>query len=115
MNPQITVPPVDGDVIEWFQGHFDGIYAILHPFIQVSAEHRHLFEGRSVAQPTREQLKAITHAVSWQTVIELTGIPSIQWLNQLLLESEGAISPQHRDEVGTLQSQLEANSLVVPH
>ena len=115
MNPQITVPPEDIGVIDWFQGHFDGIYAILHPFIQVSAEHRHLFKERSVAQPTREQLKALARPVSWQSVLKLTGIPTIQRLNRLLLESEGAISPQHLDEVRTLQAQLEANSLIVPY
>jgi hypothetical protein len=114
INPQTTVPAHDGDVIEWFQGYFDGIYAILHPFIKTSPQHRHLFEGISYSPQTREQLKAVASPVSWERVLELTGVPTIQRLNRLLSERIGAIQSEDHAECRALYQQLVLYDLVEP-
>lgn len=112
MNLRARVP-YSGDVVEYFQEHFDGIYAVLHPFIKVEPDRQGLFKSSDYAI-TREQLKIIAQPVSWHSVLELTGIPTVQRLNRILLEGIGAIKIAHRDEVRSLQEQLKLNNILEP-
>lgn len=52
--------------------------------------------------------------MSWQSVLELTGVPTIQRLNQLLLEGIGAVSMGHRPEVRELRERLQLHHIFEP-
>ncbi|MBD2018869.1 DUF2711 family protein [Leptolyngbya sp. FACHB-36] len=113
INPRIVVPQDDGDVIEWFKGHFDSVYAVLHPFERVLPEHHNLFM-KSDTGPTRTQLKELASPVSWSEVLKITNLPTIQRLNRVLSEGIGAIHRKHLEEVAAFRAQLKSNNILEP-
>lgn len=67
--------PLDGNILDYYAGTFEAAYVPLSPFIQPVSISAELFCSDSYLD--RATIAATCKAVSWNTVMSLTGLPSL--------------------------------------
>jgi hypothetical protein len=113
----ILIPAYDFDVLEYFGESFEAVYGILHPFEQVTPENRdiidetwtpddnnpyigtHLEFAARGNGPDWIHYQTLIHPFSWRDIVDMLGFPSLNYLNQLLLECCSARRRDHGEEI----------------
>lgn len=67
--------PGDGSILAYYAGVFDSAYVSLNPFIRPISIDPDVFSP--AAYPSRRKLRETCAAVSWQEIVNKTGLPSI--------------------------------------
>ena len=78
-----TPPPIDkfascpynGKILSYYEGQFDCVYILLHPFIKPINIEIERFCPETY--PSKQEIIAGCKPASWQEVLQLTGLPSL--------------------------------------
>jgi hypothetical protein len=113
----ILIPAYDFDVLDYFGESFEAVYGILHPFEKVAPENRdiidetwapddnnpyigtHLEFAARGNGPDWIHYQTLIHPFSWRDIVEMLGFPSLNYLNQLLLECCSARRRDHGEDI----------------
>jgi hypothetical protein len=110
---EFVYPPSDAPLAEAYQGRFESLYVILHPFVRVPDK---LAWRATRAYPSEEQIAAAGEKIHWAEVASQTGMRGAAGLNHALLTSIAAIYPEFGDFAARdrLQQFLEAGNVWMP-
>ena len=106
-------PPYDAPLLEAYDGKFEAVYVILHPFIAVPDD----LSWQSTRQyPRDEKILSLGSKSSWASVAAQTGIHTCSKLCQALLTSIGSIGEELCDypAAAALRTFLESESIWMP-
>lgn len=108
-----TYPPYDAPLVEAYDGKFEAVYVILHPFISVPDQ---LSWKATRRYPSDEQILSLGSKYSWAAVAAQTGIQTCSKLSQALLTSIGSIGEELCDypAASALRTFLESGSVWMP-
>jgi len=111
---EFVYPPCDAPLVEAYDGRFEALYVILHPFVRVPER---LAWRNTRVYPSQEQILAAGEKVSWAEAAAQTGLRGAARLNQALLTSIMAISPELCDfsARNRMQSYLESGNVWMPN
>jgi Protein of unknown function (DUF2711) len=111
---KFVYPPCDAPLIEAYDGRFEALYVILHPFVRVPDR---LAWRTTRAYPSEDQIYAAGEKVRWEQVAAETGLRGAAGLNQALLTSINAIYPEFGDfgSRDRLRQFLEAANVWMPN
>jgi hypothetical protein len=104
-----------GRVLEYYAGVFDTVYVLLNPFERPATIPRErLLGGRPY--PSQAQIRADCEPVTWETVRQLAGFPSLANVNVALQTYIGGLRKQYRrdDLLTQLEQAMAAHNLVPP-
>jgi hypothetical protein len=106
-------PPYDAPLTDAYDGRFESVYVILHPFVSVPDP---LAWKATKQYPSDEQILTLAAKSPWSYVAAQTELRDCAKLNQALLTSIGAIGEELRDYPArdTLRSFLESESIWMP-
>ena len=105
---QFTYPPYDIPLVEAWDGQFEAVFILLHPFVRVPDS---LAWSATQTYPSDAQILTRGQKCPWSDVAAQTGLITCARLNQALLTSIGSLSdhladPAAREKLQTfLQSQ----------
>jgi Protein of unknown function (DUF2711) len=85
---RLTYPPYDAPLMEAYNGRFESVYVILHPFIRVPKD---LVWKATKQYPSDEQILAAGTKYTWAHVASETGLSTCARLNHALLTSIASI------------------------
>lgn len=99
--------------MEAYDGKFEAVYVILHPFISVPDR---LSWKATHQYPSDEQILSQGSKCSWASVAAQTGIQTCSKLSQALLTSIGSLGEELRDypAAAALRTFLESGSVWIP-
>jgi hypothetical protein len=108
-----TYPPYDVPLVEAYEGKFEAVYIVLHPFISVPD---YLSWKATHQYPSDEQILSLGAKCSWASVAAQTGIHTCSKLSQALLTSIGSIAEELCDypAAAALRAFLESGSTWMP-
>ncbi len=106
-------PPYDAPLVDAYDGRFESVYVILHPFVRVPDP---LAWKATKHYPNDEQIVRLGAKCPWAYVAAGTGLRICAKLNQALLTSIGSIKEEFCDYPASdaLTSFLESESIWVP-
>ncbi|HEV2488087.1 MAG TPA: DUF2711 family protein [Terracidiphilus sp.] len=109
----LIYPPYDAPLLKAYNGQFESVYVILHPFVSVPDE---LSWKVTKQYPTDELILSAGAKCTWAQVAAETRLSSCAKLNQALLTSIGSINEDLRDYAAcdALKSFLESGSVWMP-
>lgn len=67
--------PYDGPILPYYQGQFDAVYALLHPFIRAVSLDKELFYPETY--PSKSEILTKCRRASWSDIIDLTSLANI--------------------------------------
>ncbi len=110
---RLVYPAYDAPLMEAYDGAFESVYVILHPFVSVPDE---LAWKTTRQYPGDEQILRGGAKVTWAEVASKTRLGTCAKLNQALLTSIGSISEDLCDHAasGALKSFLETEPVWMP-
>lgn len=110
---QFVYPPYSIPLIQAYDGLFDSVFVLLHPFIRMPQA---LSWAATKHYPEDDQILASGTRFSWAQVAEQTGLRSCSQINQALLTSIGALDDYLCDYPArdTLQRFLETSPIWMP-
>jgi hypothetical protein len=111
-HPRLTPPTKDVLIKEWFEGHYETVYLILHPVLKIDPKHREIWSENR--RPSREELRSWVRPWNWGTVVELAGLAHRGELNRLFLMSIGAIRKTQPEALDHLTRTMAEKHLVIP-
>ena len=108
-----TYPPYDAPLADAYNGLFESVFIILHPFVSVPD---HLSWKATKKYPSDELILSQGTKCPWASVAAQTGLSTCAKLNQALLTSTESISPELADLIAatTLQHFLQSASVWMP-
>jgi hypothetical protein len=109
----LIYPAYDEPLLTAYDGQFESVYVILHPFVSVPDA---LSWKRTKQYPTDKQIVSTGTNCTWAHVATQTGLATCARLNQALLTSIGSIGEDLRDYAArdVLKSFLESGSVWMP-
>ncbi len=101
-------------VLDFYKGYFDSVYVLLHPFFKPGTIDRKLF--RPATWPSKHQIISGCTAISWQTVLEKTGMASISEVDVGLKTVIGGLKQEYRNQTlaNTLNKLTDENDIIQP-
>jgi hypothetical protein len=111
---EFVYPPCDAPLVEAYDGRFESLYVIFHPFVRVPDR---LSWQTTRQYPSDEHIFAAGEKVRWAEVAAQTGLRGAARLNHALLTSIAAIYPEFGDFSARdkLQRFLEAGNVWMPN
>lgn len=108
-----TYPPCDIPLIEAYNGRFESVFILLHPFVRVPQS---LSWSAARTYPSDADIAACATGCRWSEVASHTGISSCARINHALLTSIGALDTHLADLSGRdkLQAFLQSNPVWMP-
>jgi len=110
---EFTYPPYAIPLVEAYDGLFESVFIVLHPFVRVPAA---LAWSTTRNYPLDAQI--LSHGVKcpWSQVAEYTGLTSCARINRALLTSIGSLNSDLADPAaaGALQAFLQAQPIWMP-
>ena len=114
MEPeQFTYPPYSLPLLEAYNGHFESVFIVLHPFVRVPAP---LAWRTTHKYPGDAQILAHGRKHPWSEIASLTGLGSCARISQALLTSIGSL-PDHLADPsasGALQKFFQSQPICMP-
>jgi Protein of unknown function (DUF2711) len=109
----LIYPPYDEPLLSAYDGQFESVYVVLHPFVCVPDE---LSWKATKKYPSDEQILNSGAKCTWAHVAAETGLGTCAKLNQALLTSIGSINDDLCDYAAcdALKSFLESSSVWMP-
>lgn len=109
----LTYPPYDGPLIEAYEGRFESVFVVLHPFVSVPDE---LAWKATRQYPSDEQILAVGAKCTRADVAPETGLRACAQVNQALLTSIGSIADDVSDFEArdAMQRYLESRPVWMP-
>lgn len=106
--------PYDGRILEYYEGQFDSVFILLHPFIQPVRINLNRF--RPSTWPNKKEIIEGCVSVSWKKVLELTGLNTLSDIDIGLRTSISGIKKEFCNEVfaGKLDDLIEERAIVHP-
>jgi hypothetical protein len=112
-SEQFTYPNYSAPLLEAYDGRFESVLILLHPFARVpgtlawSATRQYPSDAQILAQGTKQP---------WSEIASLTGLGSCAHINQALLTSIGSLPDHVADPAasGVLQSFLQSQAIWMP-
>ena len=106
-------PPYDAPLADAYDGRFESVYVIFHPFVCVPES---LAWKATKQYPSDEQIVSEGAKCSWVRVAAQTGLSTCCKLNHALLTSTESIAPELCDypSRNALQSYLQSSSVWMP-
>ena len=114
MEPEQFVYPSYGTpLIEAYDGRFEAVFIILHPFIRVPEE---LSWSVTRKYPSDKEIVAQGSPYSWTEARSETGLASCARLNQALLTATGSLTGEFTDREGkdAIQKFLQSHPIWMP-
>jgi hypothetical protein len=110
---RLTYPAYDTPLVEAYDGAFESVYVVLHPFVSVPSR---LAWKTTKQYPSDEQILRVGKKCSWSHVLAKTGLSTYARLNQALLTSIGSIDEDLRDYAASdrVKRLLESESIWMP-
>jgi hypothetical protein len=110
---RFTYPPYGEPLMAAYDGHFESVYVLFHPFIRVPEE---LAWKATKRYPGADQIAQLGAKYPWAQVASRTGLRACDKLNRALLTSIGSLSPEFCDFPArdALQRFLESESVWMP-
>jgi hypothetical protein len=110
---KFTYPPYGLPLVEAYDGRFEAVFVVLHPFIRVPERLSWTVTGRYLTDP---DIVARGARYTWTEVCRQTQLASCAQLNQALLTATGSLSGELADPVGrhALQSFLQSHPVWMP-
>jgi hypothetical protein len=107
-------PDADIPILEFYNGFYDCIYIILHPFYKVVDQDEIKFDLKT--WPTKKEINRCTQKLSWQDFIKLSGIENINRLDIALRNSIWGLNNKHKndEDLGLFNNATEKYSLIPP-
>ena len=104
--------PYDERILEYYEGVFDSVYIMLHPFICPINIDRFCAER----WPSKHEMIKNCKAVSWHAVLEMSGLKTISEIDIGLRSYIGRINKKlsNADYVERLVSTVKRNQLIFP-
>ncbi|WP_259782133.1 DUF2711 domain-containing protein [Aestuariispira ectoiniformans] len=129
-KPPKLLCPQSGNILEFYDGRFESVYVILHPFLRVRAEDLNKF-GIEIAQLQRKHgpVDVVTHddglekfellercePVTWKTVLELTSLSDISEINIGLQTAIRALRKEFcKPDIEAKLVSLKSHNIVMP-
>jgi hypothetical protein len=108
-----TYPPYEAPLVDAYDGRFESVFVVLHPFVRVPAT---LTWEATKQYPTDEQILAAGTKCTWGEIAKATGLRACAKVNQALLTSISALAPELCDVEArnALQHYLEAEPVWMP-
>lgn len=106
--------PLDGKILSYYQGTFNSVFVLLHPFIRpVSISKK---EFKPSTYPSRVSIAKGCEAVRWEEIITLTNLPSVAALDIGLRTQIGGLNVTSANEMyaEAIDSLYESHDLVPP-
>lgn len=106
--------PLDGRVLEFYQGTFEAVYVSLNPFILPITLDKAEFKPGTY--PNRAQIIANCQPVSWVEVMRLAELPSLEAVDIALRTRIGGLKQELRNEAyaAALDLLIETHSILPP-
>jgi hypothetical protein len=106
-------PPYDAPLADAYDGHFESVFIILHPFVSLPDN---LAWKVTKTYPSDEQILSLGTKFPWARVAAQTELSTCAKLNHALLTSTGSIAPELSDfsSATALQSFLQSESIWMP-
>ena len=110
---QYVYPSYEAPLLEAYDGRFESVYVVLHPFVRMPDE----LSWRATRQyPGDDQILSLGSRCAWAEVAAQTGMGACARLNQALLTSIGAVADYLSDYEARdkLQGFLQASPVWMP-
>lgn len=106
--------PYDGCILDYYAGHFDSVYVLLHPFLRPTRIPIDRFFPKT--WPGKHEIVDGVDAVSWQELLSFAGFDSIAQIDVALRTSIGGLKQHAADEAlaNDLDDVAERHGLVYP-
>ena len=110
---QFVYPPGEIPLLEAYDGRFEAVFIVLHPFISVP---EHLAWSVTRQYPTDQEIIASGSRYTWAEAGRQSGLASCARMNQALLTATGSLTAELADPVGqsSLQSFLQSQAVWMP-
>ena len=104
--------PTEGKVLEYYQGIFEAVYVLLHPFTKPLGKE----QFKPGTYPTRSSIVKNSVAVSWQEVVTRTGLSSISAVDIGLRSMSPGFNnePSNQEYASEIESLLESEGVLPP-
>lgn len=99
--------PGGQSILEFYKGHYESVYIVLHPFIQVINPAKLDFSEEKY--PSKKELSEHCEKITWDDFINLSKIESIQKLDIALRNSIKGLSGVHRDDISLNKMKVECD------
>jgi len=101
--------PSDRIVLDYYNGQFDSVYVILHPFLRSIKLDLEMFCPEK--WPSKQQIINGCEAISWKKIIEMTGLNSISEIDIGLRTSIGGLiseleNKKYSDVLSLLENEI---------
>jgi hypothetical protein len=107
-------PPHGKPILEYYNGYYNCVYIILHPFIKITHSDKIKFSNKK--WPTKEDYVRYTQKVSWAELLNLSGLVDINRLDIALRNSIHGLNKIHSNDIdlNILRNTIEINNLIEP-
>jgi len=102
LTPEIYASsPYDGKILEYYQGVFESVYILLHPFYKaVTLELEHSNDDR---WPEKNDFLKGCHSISWHEILNLAELDNISEIDVALRTMIGGIKQQYENKTWAKQ------------
>ncbi|HEY0163685.1 MAG TPA: DUF2711 family protein [Edaphobacter sp.] len=106
--------PLDGKILEYYAGTFEGVYVSLNPFIKPVTIDKAEFEPDTY--PSRENIVTNCKSVSWAEVVQLAKLPSLAAVDIGLRTMIGGLKKefQNRSYAAAIDTLSDTQSILPP-
>ena len=103
--------PYDGKILEYYEGYFESVYVLLHPFLRSSKIN--LKERAYKTWPRKHEIISKCEAVTWSEVMNLSGLNTISEIDIGLRTSIQGLTEEfsNKDYSARIESLLESNGI----
>lgn len=115
-----TISPSDDiPLLEFYNGYYDCVYVMLHPFVKITHPEQIDFERKWPAKqgwPTKGEITKFTKKVSWTEILKLSDFKDIHQLDIALRTMIGGLNDrnENKQDADKLTTILSDHQMIMP-